>query len=56
MKKKFRFVYLTDDGVTVAQILSDRFYVVIGNSETMQIKNLKRDWGKNSRWMRYIKQ
>lgn len=51
---KFRVVYL-DDTKTVAEIFDGTHYSVIGNSDTFPVRQLKKDWGKNARWGRYIK-
>lgn len=59
-KRKFRFVYL-DNGwdnelnLSVAEIISKDFYAIIGNGNYFKIKNLKYDWGKKSKWGKYIK-
>ena len=58
-KEKHRIIYLPeyyeyDLKMTVARVF-EHFYCVIGNGGTFEIKNLKKDWGKEARWGKYIK-
>ncbi len=53
---KHRIVYLDAvKGKTVAKIESKHYYSVPGCGALLKIKNLKQNWGKDSRWGRYIR-
>jgi len=60
-KPRFRVVHLdnfwggTDKSVVLIWGWEYEFYSVIGNPRTFQTKNLKRDWGKKSKWGKFIK-
>ena len=58
-ESKFRVLYIEDCDdecrKTVVEIGPCGDYAIIGNGDTLNLKDFKKDWGKNARWGRYIK-